>query len=259
MTESVSFDRAAEYYDQTRAIPDETVARLLQMIVAEVGVRSACIEIGVGTGRIALPLVEAGVRVVGVDISKEMLRKLVAKRAAGSWPQIAIADATRLPFPDRSFDAALAVHVMHLIPAWREAAAEMVRVLRPGGVFLVSRGGQRRSGWIRDVSRHFYAEAGNVNWPPGVGEITDLDAHMRGLGAAVRELPDMGEEDAMSIDRLLANLEAGYWSACWSIDPDTRRQAAARTRLWAEREIGDPAIERPAREFEVWRAYRLAQ
>ena len=47
-----------------------------------------------------------------------------------------MADMTALPFPDASFDVVVAVHVFHLVRAWRQAVDEVLRVLRPGGVFL---------------------------------------------------------------------------------------------------------------------------
>ena len=92
-----------------------------------------------------------------------------------------------------------------------------------------------------------------------VGEAAHLDAHMRDLGLDVVELPDIGEQSSTSVEQVLANLEAGYWSACWGIDPQTRRDASLKTRAWAERELGDVGELREAYEYEVWRAYRLAK
>ncbi|MBZ0288422.1 MAG: class I SAM-dependent methyltransferase, partial [Anaerolineae bacterium] len=60
-----------------------------------------------------------------------MMERLRAKRA-GEPVYLALADATRLPFPDNTFDGAVAVHVFHLIPNWRDALREVARVLRPG-------------------------------------------------------------------------------------------------------------------------------
>lgn len=48
------------------------------------------------------------------------------------------ADATLLPFAARSFGSVLAFHVLHLIPDWRIALDEAVRVLRPGGAIVAS-------------------------------------------------------------------------------------------------------------------------
>ena len=52
--------------------------------------------------------------------------------------RLAQADATRLPFAAGTFGSVLAVHVLHLIPDWRVAVDEAVRVLRPGGALVAS-------------------------------------------------------------------------------------------------------------------------
>ncbi|HET7338715.1 MAG TPA: class I SAM-dependent methyltransferase [Candidatus Dormibacteraeota bacterium] len=257
MTESVSFGRAADYYDRTRAVPDEVMARLVPELTTRLPAAEACLEVGVGTGRIAIPLVEAGVRIVGVDISAEMLGKLRAKRA-GAWPQLAIADATRLPFRDATFGSAIVSHVLHLVPAWRRAVAEMVRVVRPGGVLAASRGGGGE-GWHHAVRRHFFVEAGDPSWPPGMDDIKELDIEMEKIGAQTIPFPEMLSEDSSSIDELLEACEAGIWAACWSLDEATRRRAAAATRKWAAQEFGDPQARRPTVNGSVWRTYRLAQ
>jgi ubiquinone/menaquinone biosynthesis C-methylase UbiE len=148
------------------------MARIVEMLAAEIPQEGRCLEIGIGTGRFALPLVRAGLSIVGVDISREMLRRLVIN-AGGSPPPIAVADATSLPFRDRSFTSAIAAHVLHLIPRWTTAVDELLRVLRPGGVLVACRGGRQLSGWERMVNRHFFVEAGDPPWPPGVDRIEE--------------------------------------------------------------------------------------
>ncbi len=92
------------------------------------------LDLGCGKGRFARILADRGARVVGVDVSPGML---AAARLAGL--DCVLGSARRLPFPASSFDAALAVEVFeHLGPmAVDEAIAEVSRVLRPGGTFLL--------------------------------------------------------------------------------------------------------------------------
>jgi ubiquinone/menaquinone biosynthesis C-methylase UbiE len=66
--ESVNFDRAAGYYDATRAL-SATMAALTGLLATELADRQPCLEIGVGTGRFALPLRAAGIAMAGTDIS----------------------------------------------------------------------------------------------------------------------------------------------------------------------------------------------
>jgi SAM-dependent methyltransferase len=256
LTGSISFDRAAEYYDLTRGLPDRLMDQLVPRLVAELPPRGLCLEIGVGTGRIALPLMRRGVDVVGVDISLAMLHRFVEKSRAA---RIAVADATRLPFRDGTFASAVAAHVLHLIPEWRRALDELARVIVPGGVLLASRGADSRADWQKEIRRHFFIEAGDASRPPGINGIDDLDQEMRARGATVRVVEDVRNEGTASISDLLAALEQGIWSACWSIDEETRRRAAAATRRWAASEYGDLDEPRPTRLSSDWRAYRLAQ
>lgn len=243
------------------------MARLIPLLLAEIPQEGRCLEIGVGTGRIALPLARAGVSMVGVDISREMLRRLI-ENAGQSVPSVLIADATRLPLADKTFSAAIAAHVLHLIPGWTDAIREVTRVLKPGGVLIVSRGSRTRlrqegasaaDSWERRVVHRFFSEVGNPPWPPGADRIEEVDEHMREQGADVRELPEVLSQDSSSIQACLASLEAGHWAACWSLDEPTRQRAAAAARAWAEVELGDLDELRPVVESSVWHVYELGE
>ena len=161
MSESVSFDRAAEFYDATRALPDDVAAKLTEALLAELSRIGAdrVLEVGVGTGRISRPLMERGIRVHGVDISRAMMRTLLRQLGAGYMvPDLTVGDATRLPFATGSVPAALMVHILHLVSSMPEAVAEVARVLKPGGVLLheVTRM-EEESAW--QASANIWAEA----------------------------------------------------------------------------------------------------
>ena len=135
--ESVVFDRAADYYDETRGFPDE-VAGPVAEIIAKAGSlnrHSRILEIGVGTGRIALPLSRHVQAYYGIDLSVPMMKRLHKKQTT-ERVYVAEADATQIPFADGVFDAVIAVHVFHLIANWRDALAEAKRVLRHGALML---------------------------------------------------------------------------------------------------------------------------
>ncbi len=227
------------------------------MLVAELPRDGRCLEIGVGTGRIALPLIESGINVVGVDISAEMLRRYVEKAPANI--EVALADATRLPFADRTFTSAIASHVLHLIPGWVTALDELVRVVAPGGVLLASRSADPAADWHNLVRRRFYAEAGDPPWPPGMNRIDELDLEMSARQATTRKLDDVYNDAWLSIADVLDLLEKGVYAACWSIDQPTRSRAASATRQWASRDLGDLDEKRKTRSMSDWRAYRLAE
>jgi len=105
-----SFDRVAARYDATRAIPAAAEAAIAAGIARAVSStpQTRLLEIGVGTGRIALPLARQGLRCIGIDRSAPMLVAAQRKGRAGSGRLLlARADATALPFATASVDIAL--------------------------------------------------------------------------------------------------------------------------------------------------------
>jgi SAM-dependent methyltransferase len=257
---SVAFDRAASFYDHTRQLSTESAARVLEQLTAEIEGRGRCLEIGVGTGRIAMPLAEAGIPLVGVDLSRPMLERLVEK--AGGRPPFpaAVADATRLPFRDDAFGAAFGVHVLHLIPAWRGAVAELARVVRPGGVVLIDFGGTvEGDDPIEEASKRFEEEAGIGRRHPGIQEedTPALDETFAALGARLRLLPEVVEERRLPIDGWLQLLRGDVFSWTWRLDDATRDRAVEATRAWAQERFGDLSVPQPMRQVARWRAYDL--
>ncbi len=92
------------------------------------------LDLGTGTGDIALEARRRmpGLRVVGADFTTEMMSVGQAKPGGDSvrWTG---ADALRLPFPDAVFDAVTSGFLMRNVTDVRQAFAEQVRVVRPGG------------------------------------------------------------------------------------------------------------------------------
>lgn len=182
---SIAFERALEDYERTRSLPPEAMATVLQLLTEELAGHQPCLEIGVGTGRMALALA-GGVRMVGVDLSLMMLGELRRKAGGRSPFPIAGADAVHLPFAEASFGAGLAVHVLHLIPAWRAALTELVRVVARPGVVVVDTGGSG-TGWWPAVEERFCKEAGIPSCGVGLRKGDDVDGVMASLGAKVRK------------------------------------------------------------------------
>ena len=76
---SVTFDRAAGYYDDSRGLDPEVEELVADRVEEAAGPTGRLLELGVGTGRIALPLHRRGRQVVGVDLSLPMLERYRAK------------------------------------------------------------------------------------------------------------------------------------------------------------------------------------
>ena len=138
-----SFDRVAHIYDETRAMPpdvENAIADGIAALVRGLGAPARLLEVGIGTGRIAVPMAERGVRITGIDVSPKMLARLREKRGD---IDVLFAEAGRLPFRDGSFDAALFVHVLHLVPDIEATIAAAMAAVRPGGAVLFGGEGPR--------------------------------------------------------------------------------------------------------------------
>lgn len=136
MPDLKSFDRVAHLYDETRGVPPEAEKQIgdgLAALLFGVSPTPHLLEVGIGTGRIAVPLAERGVRVTGIDISEKMLAILRGKRTD---IEVAIAEASQPPFWERAFDAAVFVHILHLVPDAEATLRAVVPLVRRGGVLI---------------------------------------------------------------------------------------------------------------------------
>jgi SAM-dependent methyltransferase len=248
---SISFDRAADYYDATRALPPQAMETLVAQLVDRLRPTGRVLEIGVGTGRFAVPLRGRQVNVFGVDLSPEMLQRL---RHKDRRLPVLRGDATRLPFADGAFGGGLTIHVLHLIPSWRDAISELLRVVRRGGLLLLDIGHSRDP---NPIDARFFAEAGVEGRNPGVRDPAVLEQELELRGAVRAEPIEVQAVHEYRIGDYIDQLESGMFSRCWSLDPETRRRAAAATRAWAAEAVGD--IHRPiAYERTITiRAYRV--
>ncbi len=126
------------------------------------------LELGVGTG-ISLPDYDRKHRIVGIDLSRDMLdiaRKRVADRKLDQVESLQEMDAGNLAFEDGSFDAATAMFVVSVVPDPDRVLAEMVRVVRPGGrVVLVNHFSVDKGprAWVERWMSRFSAKLG---WRP---------------------------------------------------------------------------------------------
>jgi SAM-dependent methyltransferase len=142
---SITFDRAADYYDETRGFPPGQEGHIASLIqdIGHLSASSRVIEIGIGTGRIALPLSRVVGAVYGIDLSRPMLKRLRGKQTT-ERVHVVEGDMARLPFRSHSLDAAAAVHVFHLVPTWQDALRELARVLRPDAPLILGASGDER-------------------------------------------------------------------------------------------------------------------
>ncbi len=105
------------------------------------------IDIGVGTG-LELPMFASHTRIVGIDLSDAMLRRArdrVRRDGLAAVEGLLVMDATRLAFPDESFDVAVLPYVLTVVPEPHRMMDEVRRVVRRGGeIVLVNHFGADR-------------------------------------------------------------------------------------------------------------------
>ena len=112
------------------------------------------LELGCGNGKTAEALLEMGAVVTSLDFSQAAVESCISRY--GGKASFVQGDVRRLPFPDSSFDAVVAVHVLeHLAEEeFLGAVSEAFRVLRPGGRFYFrcfAEGDMRSDGKKEDV------------------------------------------------------------------------------------------------------------
>ena len=255
-TEPAGFDQAVGFYDETRGLTPEALQVTTDLLARQLRACRRVLEVGVGTGLLAHPLSERGFRVDGIDLSEPMLRHLREKEP-DHRVGLAVADAERLPFGRSAFDGAYLRHVLHLIPDWTVALAEVVRVVRPGGRFLASI--TDYSGLYEEVQERFLREAGGlplaVGLPPN--DPGSLVAAMAAFGAKGRRLPPVRGRRSLTLDRFLHHIERGHYTWTWPAAERERVHAARRLRAWLHRRFGD--LDRPVEpEYQIeWWAFDL--
>lgn len=96
------------------------------------------LEVGVGTG-LSIPELPPDVRITGIDLSQKMLNQAGRRMSKLGRADVRLLkmDATRLDFPDDSFDRVLAAYFVSTVPDPIAVVREMQRVCRPGGVLLI--------------------------------------------------------------------------------------------------------------------------
>lgn len=107
------------------------ICRRISRIVKDMEV----LELATGPGLIAKQVAPSTKRMVAADYSEGMIRE-AEKGACPDNLSFEVADATKLPYRDHSFDAVIIANALHIIPEPEKALAEIDRVLKPEGILI---------------------------------------------------------------------------------------------------------------------------
>jgi SAM-dependent methyltransferase len=148
------WERHAAWWQEgfTEGADPEYVEQIIPLFELHAAGASRLLDVGTGEGQLARAAVRLGIgRVVGLDPTQA---QVAAALKRGGGPAFLRGGAAHLPFPGSAFDVAVACLVFEHIIDYREAIAEVARVLEPGGLFLFFLNHPLlqtpNSGWIDD-------------------------------------------------------------------------------------------------------------
>ncbi|MCH2108440.1 MAG: methyltransferase domain-containing protein [Polyangiaceae bacterium] len=170
--------------DKIRKGYHDLLDHLEASFVERYGKGKEVLEVGCGTGLVLQRIAQFASRAQGIDLSPGMLEK-----AKERGLDVVEGSATRLPFPDNSFDVTCSFKVLAHIPEIDLALSEMARVTRPGGTILAEfynpkslRGLLRKMGPARKIgtTRNEADVFTRFDSPKECRELTPADCHFDG-------------------------------------------------------------------------------
>jgi ArsR family transcriptional regulator len=113
-------------------------------------------DIGCGTGTLTFELARFAAKVIGVDLSQEMLRRARtgAKERDLDNVEFRQGDVLKLPLLSHSVDAAFCVMVLHFLPDPERAIGELCRIVHPGGSAILVDLVEHKQEWMREQMAH---------------------------------------------------------------------------------------------------------
>jgi SAM-dependent methyltransferase len=216
------------------------------------------LDVACGTGNLALPAARTGAGVTGVDIASNLLAQARMRAAAeGLNARFAEGDAEKLPYPDASFDAVISMFGVMFAPRPELAAAELLRVCRPGGTIALAN--WTPGGFVGQMFKTITSQV-----PPPIGVPSPLQW---GDDVKVRERLGRGCAEIRISPQLIAfefPLSPGevveFWRVYYgptnrafeALASDTPKQAALRAdleRLWTNQNRATSAATRVESEY----------
>jgi trans-aconitate methyltransferase len=158
-------------YSENGAFVHQLAGGVCDWLAAQPG--EHVLDLGCGDGQLTQRIAATGASVVGLDASAEM-----ASAARSRGIQVTVASAESMPFADRSFDAVFSNAALHWVRNHDAMLAEVCRILKPGGRFVVEMGGHGNVAAIRvalmaALARHgFQQREDDVNYFPTPGVYT---------------------------------------------------------------------------------------
>jgi SAM-dependent methyltransferase len=228
----LDYSKQARAYDTTRGASPSILSPLLEALSGSPGTR--LLDSGGGTGNYSVALREAGFDPIVLDVSDAML-----ERARDKGLTCLRGDAGRLPFASGSFDAAVMISMLHLVPAWRASLAETKRVLRPSGklALKVYTAENFDSLWVLE-----YLPGTRESWLPEHQTVDEILAELPGATMTTYRFTDLTDASMAALSRYPESLldpkfraNNSFFERLERDDPNVLREGLARL----ERDLAD--------------------
>jgi len=237
VSQRVDFSGNAKVYDRRHgAVLSEDV---VQRLAAAGAIRSGTnvLDIGAGTGRVAIGLAELGCDVVALEPALGMVETLQTK--TGDLPIRLIAgEGAQLPFFGGQFDVVVIARVLYLTADWRRVLREAHRVLTVGGRLLHEWGnGQADEEWvqIREKTRALFEEAEVFSpFHPGVRSEREVDEELKVIGFVHSADLPIGPGPTLTLAEFLRRLIDGEFSYMWNVPKTVQEECLPRLKAWSE-------------------------
>ncbi|GGY47333.1 class I SAM-dependent methyltransferase [Streptomyces tanashiensis] len=247
--QAAEFDEIAPVYDESRG-GTARAAGFAEQLAPLLDPARPVLDIGVGTGIVAAELTARGHTVHGIDLSPGMLARAKARLGA----RVAVGDACRLPVRSGSVDQAVSTWLLHAGPDNRAVLAEVARVLRPGGRYLVVPAGGTRPAddiglLVRELEDRLDPEGSRRDGPEWLAPIAA--AHGLVYEGTASERPTSFQVSPRS---MAGSLTRGLFTGAWAVGGEAGRLVdETRSRLLA---LPDPDAPRVRESADVVLVFR---
>jgi ubiquinone/menaquinone biosynthesis C-methylase UbiE len=257
MPARVDFSPAAASYDGRHG--GLSIANASELAnAAGIAAGAELLEVGAGTGRVAIPFAGLGFRVAAVEPADGMLQ--VLREKAGALPVTVLrGEGAKLPLGSAHFDAVLIARLLYVMPDWRDVLAEIRRVLKPGAPLLHEWGnGAPDEEWLemREKARELFEAAGVVDpFHPGARTEAQVEAELAKLHFTKTAERRFAGDFSMPLSEFLSRIVTGKCSYTWNVPPAVQAATLPKLIAWAEAryDLGKTVL--LPREV-IWKIYR---
>ena len=235
------YSQIAEVYDEVRKddLPHIVWWQTKIALEGKLGRGKRFIDLGCGTGRWTIPIARrTGCEAVGLDSSEAMLAKARAKDDRGlvTWMH---GDCEKLRLEQDGFDCALMSLMMHHLEDHLSTFRGVLRILRPGGVFLIRQG--TLEDILRDPMHRFFPEAVTIDRRRTPFR-SEIECWLDEAGFNPVKVETFKQHTYSSNMRLLEEIEKRVCSALRIIDDEAFAAGLARFKAYLRRPADDPSL-----------------